>query len=313
MPTPAATSPITVCISATSWTISSSPPSRSIAPASASRSPGEPAGVSSTSASPSRSAKRSSGLPGERVHVGQRDHHGLFEHGLDLHAGARARRAHEADVEPPVLEPAQLLGRAQLAQAQRDLRRLGANGPQQLGDERVHRRAHEADGEPADLAALDAPRLARRVLDRGENVARALQERRPGGGQLDLALVAQQQRRAHLLLEPADLLAQRGLGHVQPFRRAAEVQLFRDGHEVAQMAELHAVIMVAIDEFHAREGTIRLGQLLKAAGLVESGGAAKALLAGGGVTVNGEPEARRGRQLAPGDVVSVGDASVRLT
>lgn len=71
--------------------------------------------------------------------------------------------------------------------------------------------------------------------------------------------------------------------------------------------------MVAIDEFHAREGTIRLGQLLKAAGLVESGGEAKALLAGGGVTVNGQPEARRGRQLAPGDVVSAGDASVRLT
>jgi ribosome-associated protein len=74
-----------------------------------------------------------------------------------------------------------------------------------------------------------------------------------------------------------------------------------------------AVIMVVIQEFHAREGTIRLGQLLKAAGLVESGGEAKALLAEGAVTVNGELETRRGRQLAPGDVVVAGDASVRLT
>ena len=40
-------------------------------------------------------------------------------------------------------------------------------------------------------------------------------------------------------------------------------------------------MMDAIDEFHAREGTIRLGQLLKAAGLVDSGGEAKAVLAAG--------------------------------
>ena len=71
--------------------------------------------------------------------------------------------------------------------------------------------------------------------------------------------------------------------------------------------------MDGIDEFHAREGTIRLGQLLKAAGLVDSGGEAKAVLAAGSVTVNGEVETRRGRQLAPGDVVTLGDASVTLS
>lgn len=58
---------------------------------------------------------------------------------------------------------------------------------------------------------------------------------------------------------------------------------------------------------------IRLGQLLQHAGLADSGGAAKRLLLDGAVTVNGEPEARRGRQLHPGDLVSVGEASVRLT
>lgn len=68
-----------------------------------------------------------------------------------------------------------------------------------------------------------------------------------------------------------------------------------------------------MDEVQARDGVIRLGQLLKVAGLAESGGEAKALLAGGGVTVNGEPEARRGRQLVPGDVVAVGADVVRVT
>jgi ribosome-associated protein len=54
-----------------------------------------------------------------------------------------------------------------------------------------------------------------------------------------------------------------------------------------------------------RGDTIRLGQLLKLTDAVGGGGEAKALLAEGGVTVNGEPETRRGRQLHPGDVVTV--------
>jgi ribosome-associated protein len=57
---------------------------------------------------------------------------------------------------------------------------------------------------------------------------------------------------------------------------------------------------------------IRLGQLLKLAGIVGSGGEAKALLAEGGVTVNGEPEARRGRQLHPGDVLAAQGEEIRL-
>jgi ribosome-associated protein len=57
---------------------------------------------------------------------------------------------------------------------------------------------------------------------------------------------------------------------------------------------------------------IRLGQLLKVAGIAGSGGEAKALLAGGTVTVNGEPEERRGRQLTRGDVVRAGDDEVRV-
>jgi ribosome-associated protein len=51
--------------------------------------------------------------------------------------------------------------------------------------------------------------------------------------------------------------------------------------------------------------SIRLGQLLKLAGLVGSGAEAKALLADHDVRVNGEPEVRRGRQLVRGDVVEV--------
>ena len=71
-------------------------------------------------------------------------------------------------------------------------------------------------------------------------------------------------------------------------------------------------MMVALDEFHARDGMIRLGQLLKAAGLVDTGGEAKMLLADEQVTVNGEVETRRGRQLVRGDVVTLGGQSARV-
>ncbi|GAB2680918.1 RNA-binding S4 domain-containing protein [Saccharopolyspora gloriosae] len=61
-----------------------------------------------------------------------------------------------------------------------------------------------------------------------------------------------------------------------------------------------------------REGTIRLGQLLKLAGLAEHGADAKALLEEGEVLVNDEVETRRGRQLAPGDRIALGDEVVRV-
>ena len=57
---------------------------------------------------------------------------------------------------------------------------------------------------------------------------------------------------------------------------------------------------------------IRLGQLLKLAGVIDSSGEAKAYLATVPVTVNGEPESRRGRQLRPGDEVQAGGEALRV-
>lgn len=58
---------------------------------------------------------------------------------------------------------------------------------------------------------------------------------------------------------------------------------------------------------------IRLGQLLKLAGVVGAGGEVKAFLASNPVLVNGEPENRRGRQLRPGDEVRAGELLLRVT
>ena len=63
-----------------------------------------------------------------------------------------------------------------------------------------------------------------------------------------------------------------------------------------------------------RNGEIRLGQLLKLADLVDTGGDVRTLLESGAVSVNGDLERRRGRQLRGGDVVQVaGQEPVRVT
>ena len=59
-------------------------------------------------------------------------------------------------------------------------------------------------------------------------------------------------------------------------------------------------------------GSIRLGQLLKLADAVDAGSDVKELLATGQVTVNGEPETRRGRQLVRGDEVSTDAEDLRV-
>jgi ribosome-associated protein len=61
-----------------------------------------------------------------------------------------------------------------------------------------------------------------------------------------------------------------------------------------------------------RDESIRLGQLLKLADLVDDGGEAKELLLRGLVQVNGAVETRRGRQLVPGDTVTVGGQTVGI-
>jgi ribosome-associated protein len=71
-----------------------------------------------------------------------------------------------------------------------------------------------------------------------------------------------------------------------------------------------------VPEVQVRDDGIRLGQFLKLADLVDTGADVKPLLADGDVRVNGDVETRRGRRLAPGDVVTVdapaGERTVRV-
>jgi ribosome-associated protein len=61
------------------------------------------------------------------------------------------------------------------------------------------------------------------------------------------------------------------------------------------------------EKLNVGEREINLTQVLKLAGLAETGGQAKALIAEGLVRVNGEVELRKRRQMAIGDTVQVED------
>jgi len=64
-------------------------------------------------------------------------------------------------------------------------------------------------------------------------------------------------------------------------------------------------------EFRLKREFVQLNQLLKLTGLCDSGGAGKALVAGGGVSVDGSVELRKTCKIRVGQVVELGD--VRIT
>jgi ribosome-associated protein len=67
-----------------------------------------------------------------------------------------------------------------------------------------------------------------------------------------------------------------------------------------------------IDDVPISGDSIRLGQFLKFAGLLDSGGEVKEAIVDGYVLVNGEVDRRRGRQLQVGDVVTFEGRGVRV-
>ncbi len=65
-------------------------------------------------------------------------------------------------------------------------------------------------------------------------------------------------------------------------------------------------------EFHLRGEFIELNQLLKLAGVCDSGGAGKALVAEGIVSVDGKKELRKTAKIHAGQTVSVGDIHISV-
>lgn len=67
-----------------------------------------------------------------------------------------------------------------------------------------------------------------------------------------------------------------------------------------------------METLRLRDDYIKLGQALKAAGLVESGVDAKYAVQDGEVKVNGQTETQRGKKLVAGDIVEYKGEKIRI-
>lgn len=65
-------------------------------------------------------------------------------------------------------------------------------------------------------------------------------------------------------------------------------------------------------DFHLRGEFVELNQLLKLTGVCDSGGAGKALVAEGLVSVDGRVESRKTAKIRAGQVVTLGDTQIRV-
>ena len=74
----------------------------------------------------------------------------------------------------------------------------------------------------------------------------------------------------------------------------------------------HRLLVMQPFDVSIRDETIKLGQFIKLANLVETGGQAKDAIADSQVTVNGVVDTRRGKTLREGDVVGFGGQSARV-
>uniref|UniRef100_A0A071MJJ3 Uncharacterized protein n=1 Tax=Burkholderia cenocepacia TaxID=95486 RepID=A0A071MJJ3_9BURK len=175
----------------------------------------------------------------ERVIERQRDDEAFFQDHARVDARIRGRQPDHPEIDPPVAQCGDLVGRRHVLQVERDQRITLAHRAQHGRQQRGQHRRHERDPQRADFAAARQPRhllRARGLLQRGACFG---QEHAPGVAQFDLVPVALEQARAECFLECLDLHAQRGLHDAQAPRGAPEMQLFRERDEGAQLLEFH--------------------------------------------------------------------------
>jgi hypothetical protein len=111
---------------------------------------------------------------------------------------------------------------------------------QRLRHDRGKRRGDVADPHVTDRAVVGSTGRHSRHLRPLEHPACLSQECGSGVGQRDLAARAIEQLQAEVLLELADLLADRRLGHVQLLRGTADVQLLLDRNEISELPKFHS-------------------------------------------------------------------------
>jgi hypothetical protein len=138
--------------------------------------------------------------------------------------------AQDRHVEQIVEQGSQLAAAGQVGLDQLD---AGAGGGVSIGDHPAGRQLEDV-GYPHDIGL----RLLLHPLGEGEQVPCVVEEPPTARGEADMTAVAQQQRRAQLVLKLADLLGERRLADVEPRGGPAEMQLVGHRDEIAQQPQV---------------------------------------------------------------------------
>ncbi|MNH90816.1 hypothetical protein D3C73_433610 [compost metagenome] len=179
-------------------------------------------------------------LAGQGIDVRQGHDQRLLHQKLIDHLGIVDAGPGEGDVDGPPDQGAAKLRRVHGVQHQVDVGVVGAKGVQNARQQGIGGRADEADVEHADGAFRRPTRHPRRLDNAAQNLTGSGQQRLAGHGQPDLVAGAVEQGGADRRLQLDHLATERRLGDVEPFRGAPEMELFSDGHEIAQAADIDA-------------------------------------------------------------------------
>jgi len=147
---------------------------------------------------------------------------------------------HEAQIEPVMQQLDDLLARVEFDHRDPHRRMLRLELAQRRRQAAIEHRADEADAQSTGRAQRNVTRLQCGLLGlTQQNGGRGLKGF-TGRREAHLLAVAVEQARAHRLFQLPDGNAQRRLGDCEPPCGAAEVQLFRQHDEIAQMSQFHA-------------------------------------------------------------------------
>lgn len=130
-------------------------------------------------------------------------------------------------------------------EAQFHIRGLVSEAGQGGGEEGVHGRVDEAEGEAAGQACAYAFGQGGGFVGQGQDMSGLVGHGLSGRGQGHAAAGAGEKRRAQGVFDVADALAKGWLGHVEPGGGPAEVQFLGHGQDVAEIAQFHGLIATA--------------------------------------------------------------------
>ncbi|GAB3907879.1 hypothetical protein GCM10027612_81570 [Microbispora bryophytorum subsp. camponoti] len=180
---------------------------------------------------------------GQRMGGRQHGHEGLGEHRPEgesrpVVGGVVSRGlAQQADVDGLVPQGGDLRRRGHLADVQADAGETLPEVAEQTGQDGQGEGGGEADPQAPGPAAADSPRGGQPVGEIGEGAPGGGQQFATRPGQGDTSRLANEQRVTHLVLQAADLLAERRLGDAQARRGVAEVQLLGEHDEGVQLRQ----------------------------------------------------------------------------